>query len=1006
MSKNGNIRKCEKIHKGGNKLKRFIILLAILLVYTSSFPSSLLAKERSNDEIEETTNDEEEKGDNESFADDNDLDNNGELQEKQSIKEGNKDPKEGKSANGNKNKESNEKSTQKKENGSNEDDKETETDKDEKKEDKSESKEETDEYNEFGIKKGREVYGEDISELTEEELQYIPKAWREGKFESEHPDEPKNDAGLFTNYPDVNKYIASNNLSAPKIEYNHISHLTKFNYRNGNGKPEGLVAHETANSNSTITSEINYMSNNHENAFVHAFIDGSRIIEVHPTDYGAWGAGRFANERFMHVELVQTNSFGQFARSINNYSEYIALMLYKYDLGVTSAEKSGKGTLWSHDAVSKFLGGTNHVDPHGYFAKWGYNWDDFVKLVDKKYDELALAKISNTSKLGHIKSSNVRIYNDPSSLIDYSNAGSKHMNEVYYIKSEAKTNNATYYLISKQPSKTNGTIGWIKSTDMNIHVHKGKDKKSKKFIVKGTGKAYNKTWGGTKNLVYDLSSYAGSTFKVNLTETVGNNTWYRGKLNGKQVWIHSSYLLSDSESKTSKLGHVRGSAVKIYKNLDNLSSTIKAGSKYTDSVYYIKKEAKINNQLYYLISNEPSSVEGTVGWVKSQDLSTHPHVGVNKKAKTFYINGAGNAYSRAWGGDKNLVYDLEQYKSQKFKVYLTEKVGNNIWYRGKLNGKTVWLHSSYVYSKKESKTSRLGHVRNSNVNIYEDIDNLTSAKTAGNKYTDSVYYIKKQAKIDDQLYYLISNEPSSTEGTIGWVKSQDLSTHLHVGVNKKSKKFYVKGSGNAYNRAWGGNENLIYNLTEYKNQEFKVHLTEKVGNNTWYRGTLNGKTVWMHSSYVTSKEESKISRLGHIRNSKVAIYKDIGNPSTALTAGNTYTHSVYYIKKQASVNNQLYYLISNTPSSNKGAVGWVKSQDLSTHMHTGVDKSKKTFTFKGTGSAYSKAWGGSKNEVLSNLSQYKGQKFNVHLTEKVGNNIWYRGDFNGQRIWVHHSYVK
>lgn len=986
-------------------------MLVILLIYTSSFPSFLLAQEveeKSKDRTEEVSNGEENITDTGESIDQKETNENstdkGKAENVEELKDNNeeKEKEEDKKKQSDKESQIEEKNNDSK---SNEDNREK-TIENEKEENVSQSEEETGEYNEFGVKTGTEVYGEDISELTEEELQYIPEAWRDGKFESEHSDEPENNARLFANYPDVNKYIESNNLSAPNFEFNHINHLTKFNYRNGNGKVEGVVAHETANNNSVITGEISHMSNNHKNAFVHAFIDGSRIIEVHPTDYAAWGAGRFANERFIHVELVRVHSFDQFARSINNYSEYIAAMLYKYNLGVTSAENTGKGTLWSHDAVSRFLGGTNHVDPHGYFAQWGYNWNDFVKLVNKKYDELAAVKISNTSKLGHIKSSSARIYNDPSDQMNYSNAGSKHTNDVYYIKSEAKISNATYYLISQQPSKTKGTIGWVKSTDMNVHEHKGKDKKGKDLLVKCSGKAYNKAWGGSKNLVYNLSSYAGSTFQVNLTETVGNNTWYRGKLNGKQVWIHSSYLISNTESKTSKLGHINSSTVKIYKNLDNLSSVITAGSKYTDSVYYIKKQAKLNNQLYYLISNEPSSTKGTVGWVKSQDLSTHSHVGVDKKAKTFYIKGSGKAYSKAWGGSENLVYNLSKYKKQVFKVHLTEKVGYNTWYRGTLNGKTVWMHSSYVYSKKESKTSKLGHIRNSNVKIYKDIDNLASSIAAGDKYTHSAYYIKKQAKIDNQLYYLISNEPSSSKGVIGWVKSQDLSTHAHAGVDKKAKTFYIKGSGKAYSRAWGGNENLIYDLSQYKNQEFKVHLTEKVGNNTWYRGILNGKTVWMHTSYVTSKEENKTSRLGHIRSSNVKVHEDIGNSSTAITAGSKYLHSVYYIKKQAKVNNQLYYLISNEPSSTKGVVGWVKSQDLSTHKHIGVDRTKKSFTIKGTGSAYSKAWGGSKNTIYPNLAHYKGQKFNVHLTEKVGNNIWYRGDFNGKRIWIHSSYVK
>ena len=712
------------------------------------------------------------------------------------------------------------------------------------------TEENRDEYNEFGVKKGTVIYGEDISELTEEELQYVPEAWREGEFKSEHPEAPKSRISLFSTYPDVNKYIESNNLKAPKIEYNHISHLTKFPYRNGYGKPEGVVAHETANNSSTITGEISYMSRNHRNAFVHAFVDGSRIIETHPTDYGAWGAGRFANERFIHVELVRVHSFDQFARSINNYAEYIASLLYKYDLGVVDADPAGKGTLWSHRAVSHHLGGTTHVDPHGYFAKWGYSWNDFVKLVNKKYDELAANSVSKTSKLGHIRSSRVKIYKDledPSSAIK---AGDTYTHSVYYIKKQARINNQLYYLISNEPSSTRGTVGWVKAEDLSTHNHVGVDKKSKTFLIKGTGNAYSRAWGGNKNLVYDLSDYKNRKFNVHLTEKVGNNTWYRGNLDGETVWIHSSYLLPIEEQNTSKLGHIRSSRVEIYKELGDPSTAITAGNTYTHSVYYIKQQARLDNQLYYLISNEPSRKRGKVGWVKAEDLSTHNHVGVDRKSKTFHIKGTGNAYSRAWGGNKNLVYNLSDYKNRKFNVHLTEKVGNNTWYRGNLDGETVWIHSSYLLPIEEQNTSTLGHIRSSKVQIYEDLGDPSTAITAGNTYTHSVYYIKQQARLGNQLYYLISNEPSRTRGTVGWVKAEDLSTHNHVGVDRKSKTFLIKGTGNAYSRAWGGDKNLVYNLSDYKNREFNVHLTEKVGKNTWYRGNLDGKTVWIHNSYL------------------------------------------------------------------------------------------------------------------------------------------------------------
>ena len=57
----------------------------------------------------------------------------------------------------------------------------------------------------------------------------------------------------------INNYIRSNNLQAPKIEENYSSYFPKYGYRNGVGKPEGIVVHDTANDNSTIDGEINYM---------------------------------------------------------------------------------------------------------------------------------------------------------------------------------------------------------------------------------------------------------------------------------------------------------------------------------------------------------------------------------------------------------------------------------------------------------------------------------------------------------------------------------------------------------------------------------------------------------------------------------------------------------------------------------------------------------------------------------------------------------------------------
>ncbi|WP_158234621.1 N-acetylmuramoyl-L-alanine amidase family protein [Lentibacillus sediminis] len=860
-----------------------------------------------------------------------------------------------------------------------------------------------DEYNELGIKKGTEVYGEDISELSEEELQYVPEGWRDGEFESEHPEEQVQRRSFFIQsvYPDVNEYIKS--IDTANIEYEHKDFFTKFNYRGGHGAVEGVVAHETANDASNITGEISWMSRNHLNAFVHAFIDHERIIQIHPPDYGAWGGGRYANERFVHVELVRVENFDQFARSINNYADYIAGILYNYNLGVSDAENSGKGSLWSHKAVSIHLGGTTHVDPHGYFARYGYSWNEFVSLVMERHNDLVAAQKANTSKLGHIGSSNVRIYENPMNLGSYETAAMKYTNEVFYIKAEAKVDGTVYYLLSRQPSSKNGTIGWVKATDISVHAHEGIDSDKKTFTVKGTGKAYNKAWGGPENEVYsDLSSMTGETFHVNLTESVGNNVWYRGTLGGKTAWIHSSYVSNIVESNTSKLGHIKNAEVEISHEI--YGDSFQAGSSYTNKVYYIKKEATANGDTFYLISDKPSRTNGVVGWVNAEDMSVHDHSGIDKGSKNFIVKGSGKAYTKAWGGSKDLVYNLSSHAGETFKVNLTEAVGNNVWYRGMLDGKQVWMHESYVTTYEESRTSKLGHIKDADVEIHTSLYPSGSTFKAGTKYTHAVYYIKKQATFNDQIYYLISTQPSDTEGVVGWVGASDLSIHPHTGVDSMDKTFYFKGTGSAYSKAWGGSKDLVHeDMSQFENQKFNVHLTEEVGSNTWYRGNFKGETIWLHTSYLMEKEESSTSKLGHLHSGST-IYEAIGETSTAFSSEN-YLNAVYYIKKQAELNGHRYYLISTQPSATEGIVGWVNEREMSTYNHVGVDRDNKTFTFKGTGSAYNTAWGGSKDLTFPELAQFKGQEFHVHLTEKVGSNIWYRGDFNGERIWVHSSYV-
>lgn len=183
----------------------------------------------------------------------------------------------------------------------------------------------------------------------------------------------------------VNDYIKLNNIKPVQIEYQKGTFDRYFGYRNGVGRPEGIVIHETATPNVGAQQYVNSFNNNWPRlqTYVHAFTDADRIINIHSTDYGVWGAGPEANNRFIQIELCRVNNENQFDRSIANDAYYTASKLIQYNLPFIPGK-----TVLSHHDVSNNWGQTNHTDPDGYFAAWQYNMNQFYELVGQYYNNL------------------------------------------------------------------------------------------------------------------------------------------------------------------------------------------------------------------------------------------------------------------------------------------------------------------------------------------------------------------------------------------------------------------------------------------------------------------------------------------------------------------------------------------------------------------------------------------------------------------------------------------
>lgn len=165
------------------------------------------------------------------------------------------------------------------------------------------------------------------------------------------------------------------------------------------------------------------------------------------------------------------------------------------------------------------------------------------------------------------------------------------------------------------------------------------------------------------------------------------------------------------------------------------------------------------------------------------------------------------------------------------------------------------LEESHTYSIRP--VSRLAHLKAYTTYIFEapnSDENKRDAQVLKNK----VYYVKREATYQFENYYLLSTEPSGVDGVIGWIRGIETSSHVHTVVDFDKKTFYLLGRGFASTEPWGGKRQYVHeSLEHHAGLEFNVVETVLVGNNTWYRGTIDKDSdlVWIHSNNVVASTE-------------------------------------------------------------------------------------------------------------------------------------------------------
>ncbi|NQI71946.1 N-acetylmuramoyl-L-alanine amidase [Streptococcus suis] len=194
---------------------------------------------------------------------------------------------------------------------------------------------------------------------------------------------------------DINQYIAQ--LGYPHVDLTEdiVETFEQESYATESGDPIGVIIHDTGVEYSTIDTEVTYMIDNYDElgVFVHSFIDNDTILEIADAASKAQGAGPNGNSSYIQFEMTHVYTQDDFAMQLANAAYYTAYMLHEYQLPVTVGEEDGSGTVWTHEMVSEYLGGTDHIDPTDYwdssaaeFFETTYDVDDFVQLVQAYYN--------------------------------------------------------------------------------------------------------------------------------------------------------------------------------------------------------------------------------------------------------------------------------------------------------------------------------------------------------------------------------------------------------------------------------------------------------------------------------------------------------------------------------------------------------------------------------------------------------------------------------------------
>lgn len=592
-----------------------------------------------------------------------------------------------------------------------------------------------------------------------------------------------------------------------------------------------------------------------------------------------------------------------------------------------ASANSGFGTIWTHYDVSHYLGGTDHVDPIAYLAKWGYNTTQFLDLVKAHYNNkqefnyFAISNRQTLNKQGTLSEANradglyaAGPYHTSMQTM-HANASAKAYNgQVVTVIGSAKTKLGTYMQIRLK----NGKTYWIDAKGISFYdvISHKKTVNATATLAQSTrsdglyaGGPY-RTSAATQHAVANAKPYNGKSVKVVATATTVTAKWYEIVLNGKTYWIDSRGLSNVKNYYV--ISNVKAANYPALIQEAKRNDSLYAAGPYRTSAATMKAEgsARVYNNQKVRVLKTAKTATGTWAQIRLSNNTTHwmslkglreiTDVTSRRAYKGSAILNQSKRNDGLYAGGPYLTSlttlkaktTAKRYNNQRVEILGSAKTSLANWIEIKLrNGKTYWIDSrglkdidsydSISNQRTVNKTMFLNQdVRDDG--LYTSGPRNTSLASEHAKLT-AKRYNHQTVKVLATAKTILANwtEIKLNNGKVYWIDSRGVLDFLPV-TNKHTVDGTAvlaqstRNDGLYSTTPYLSSAAAMHAVTQgrrYNRQKVHVLATAKNSLTSWTQIRLsNGRTYWIDSRGLSNVETyDKISNYAKLATPKLMV---------------------------------------------------------------------------------------------------------------------------------------